>query len=258
MRKNKEGCKIFIFDIENSPNISYTWGMYEQNVIDFKQEYYILSFAYKWLGEKTTKAYSLPDFKTYKKDKTNDKELMKVLWKLLDEADIVVGHNSDRFDIRKTNARFIAHGMTKPSPYKTVDTLKAARKYFFFNSNKLSHLCTNLGIGQKISTGGFGLWLKCMDGDMKAWKKMVRYNKHDVTITEKLYLTLRPWIENHPNRALMDGKERACPTCSSPKVIKNGFVYSRVGIYQKWICKNCGAWPQSRKAEKDFVRPELK
>ena len=136
--------------------------------------------------------------------------------------------------------------------------MKVARKHFFFNSNKLTYLCEILGIGKKIKTGGIDLWTSCMNGDMKAWAKMKKYNKHDVVITEKLYLLLRPWVTNHPNRALMDGKERACPTCSSSKVIKNGFIYSRVGIYQKWICKNCGAWPQSRKAEKVLVRPELK
>ena len=260
MSNNKKGSKILLFDIENSPNLSYTWGKHEQEVIDFEKEWYMLSFAYKWLGDRTVKAYSLPDFKTYKKDKTNDKELLKELWKLLDEADIVVGHNSNKFDIRKTNARLLLNGFSKPSPYKTVDTLKEARKHFFFNSNKLDHLCTHLGIGKKVPTGGFGLWLSCMSGDIKAWKKMVRYNKNDVIILERLYLLLRPWVINHPNRALMDGKERACPACSSEKIHSNGFAYTQVGKFRRWRCLNpiCGANSQSRKAEKDFIRPELK
>jgi len=254
----KKGSRILLFDIENSPNLSYTWGKFEQDVIDFQKEWYMLSFAFKWLGDKTVKAFSLPDFKSYKKDKTDDKELLKELWKLLDEADVVVGHNSNSFDIRKTNARFIANGFTKPSPYKTVDTLREARKTFFFNSNKLNHLSQLLGFGEKIETGGFKLWIECMSGNMKAWKQMVKYNKHDVVLLEKLYLTLRPWINNHPNRALMDEKERACPTCSSPDVIKQGFIYSRIGKYQKWQCKNCGAWSQSRVVEKEYVQSELK
>ena len=250
--------KTLIFDIENAPNLGYIWGKYEQNVIEYEKEWYILSFSYKWLGEKKVKSFSLPDFKSYKKDKTNDKELLKELWKLLDEADIVIGHNSDKFDIRKSHSRFIYHGMNKPSTYKTVDTLKVARKHLLCNSNKLTDLCKYLKIGEKVETGGFKLWRECMDGDMKAWKKMIKYNKHDVIITEKLYLKLRPWMDNHPNLALMDGKERACPTCSSPKVIKNGFAYSRVGVFQKWICKNCGAWSQSRQSEKGHIKPELK
>ena len=258
MSNIKKRDRILLFDIENSPNIGYVWGKHEQEVIDFQKEWYMLSFAYKWLGEKTVKAYSLPDFKTYKKDKTNDKELLKMLWKLLDEADVVVGHNSNSFDIRKTNARFIVNGMMRPSPYKTVDTLREARKHFFFNSNKLDHLSTLLGIGRKVETGGFKLWLDCMSGDMKAWKRMVKYNKNDILLLEDLYLLLRPWIINHPNRALMDGKERACPTCSSEKVHSKGFAYTRVGKFRRWICTNCGAYSQSRKAEKEFIKPEIK
>ena len=258
MGKQYIGSKVLLFDIENSPNLAYVWGKYDQNVIEFQQEWYILSFAYKWLGEKTVHAYSLPDFKTYKKNKISDKELLKKLWELLDEADVVVGHNSNSFDIRKTNARFLINGMSCPSPYKTVDTLREARKYFFFNSNKLTHLTECLGVGTKVETGGFTLWLQCMAGDMKAWKKMVKYNKHDVVLLEKLYLLLRPWIQNHPNRALMDEKERSCPTCGSSKVIKQGFAYTRVSTYQRWQCKNCGSYSQSRIADKTKIKPELK
>jgi len=246
--------KILLFDIENSPNLGFCWGKHEQEIIEFKKEWYMLSFAYKWLGEKTVKVYSLPDFKSFKKDKTDDKELLQKLWELLDEAEVVVGHNSNAFDIKKTNARFLANGMKCPSPYKTVDTLLEARKHFFFNSNKLDHLSKLLGIGDKVETGGFGLWLECMAGNMKAWKKMTTYNKHDVVLLEKLYLVLRPWITNHPNRALMDSEnEKACPTCSSSEVIKQGFIYTRTGKFQRWQCKSCGAWAQSRKSERTNI-----
>lgn len=246
--------KVLLLDIENSPNIGFCWGKHEQEIIDFAQEWYMLCFAYKFLEEKKIKTFSLPDFKTYKRDKTDDKELLKELWKLLDEADIVVGHNVNDFDIRKTNARFLVNKIPRPSPYKTVDTLKEVRKHFFFNSNKLDHLSKLLKIGEKIETGGFGLWLECMAGNPKAWKKMVKYNKNDVVLLEKLYLILRPWIDAHPNRALMDDvSKKACPTCSSSEVIKQGFVYSRVGKFQKWQCKCCGAYSQSRKSEKTNV-----
>ncbi len=251
--------KILFFDIENSPNLSYTWGKHEQEVIDFKKEWFMLSFAYKWLGDKKVKSYSLPDFKkTYQKDKTDDSELLKVLWKLLDEAEVVIGHNSNEFDIRKTNARFLVNNIPRPSPYKTVDTLKEVRKHFFFNSNKLDHLGKLLKIGKKVETGGFELWLECMAGNMKAWKKMVKYNKNDVILLEKLYMILRPWIDSHPNRALMDGKERACPTCGSEKMHSRGFIYTRVGAFRRWQCTDCGAWSQSKKAEKEFSKTDLK
>lgn len=238
--------KVLFLDVENSPNLSYTWGKYEQNVIDFKKEWYMLSFAYRWLGVGSIGAYSLPDFKLYKKDKTNDIELLKELWKLLDEADIIIGHNLDRFDLRKTNARFLAHGLGVPSPYKTVDTLKVAKKYFFLNSNKLDHVCKYLNIGGKIKTGGFDLWLACMSGDKSAWARMIKYNKNDISLTEKLYEKLKPWIASHPNVNVLTGKKDACPKCASSKVQSRGYVIAGGNKKRKYQCQSCGGWYQGK------------
>lgn len=238
--------KVLLLDIENSPNLSYTWGKYEQDVIDFAKEWYMLSFAYKWLGDVGVKSCSLPDFKTYRKDKTNDRELLKALWKLLDEADIIIGHNVDRFDLRKTNARFLAHGLGVPSPYKTVDTLKLTKKHFFLNSNKLDHICKYLGIGSKVETGGFGLWLACMGGDKVAWVKMVRYNKNDIVLTEKLYEKLKPWAWTHPNVNALTGVQDACPKCGAKRLQRRGFVISGGNRKPRLQCQSCGGWSQGK------------
>ena len=229
-------------DVENSPNLAFVWGKYEQNVIDYEKEWYMLSFAYKWKDEKTVKAFKLSDFPTYKKDKTNDKKLLLELWKLLDEADIVIGHNVDRFDVRKTNARFLANGISVPSPYKTVDTLKVAKKYFFLNSNKLGDLGKYLKLGSKIDTGGFDLWLGCMAGDSSSWKKMVEYNKNDIVLLEKVYETLKPWMTNHPNVNVLSGRPNACPTCGSPRIHGRGYGIAGGRKKQKFQCQNCSCW----------------
>jgi len=250
--------KILFIDIETTPLISYTWGMFEQNIIDIKNEWFILSVAYKWLGEKKVNVISLPDFKLYKKDKTNDKELLKKVWELLDESSVIVAHNGAEFDLKKLNARFIFHKMNSPSPYKVIDTLKEAKKYFSFTNNKLDYLSKFLNLGEKLETGGFSLWLQCMAGDMKAWKRLKAYNKNDIILLEKLYLLFRPWIANHPNKALMDGKERACPTCSSEKIQSRGFSYTKTGTYRRWQCTNCGAWSQSVYREKNLSKVFVK
>lgn len=238
--------KILLFDIETSPNLGYVWGKYEQDVISYTKEWYMLSFAYKWLGEKKTYAYALPDFKGYKKDKTNDYELVKKLHELMNEADIIIGHNCDQFDIRKTNARFIAHGLTPPSPYKTVDTKKVAKRYFHFNSNKLDDLGRYLKLGQKLSTGGFDLWLGCMGGNPKAWKTMVEYNKQDVILLEEVYNTLLPWISNHPNVNVIDENEFGCTNCGSEHLQKRGIGFNSVTKYQRYVCVDCGKWSKSK------------
>ena len=234
--------KVLLFDIEIAPIVGYTWGLWEQNVIDTKEEWYMLTFSYKWLGEKKTHVRALPDYKTYKKDKKNDKELVSELWRLFDEADVVIAHNGDAFDIKKANIRFIKHALCPPSPFKSIDTKKVAKTCFKFDSNKLDNLGKYLGVGEKLDTGGFELWLGCMSGDKKSWKLMCDYNKQDVILLEKVYLALRPWMKNHPNLSVLDNKPHNCPNCTSSHVTHRGYGMNTKSKYERLQCQTCGAW----------------
>lgn len=245
--------KILLFDIETSPNLGYIWGKWEQNVIAFEQEWFMLSFCAKWLDGKTI-TRGLIDYPAYVKDKTNDKALVTELWQLFNEADIIIGHNGDKFDVRKSNTRFIEHGLMPPEPYKTIDTLKVAKKYFAFNSNKLDDLGKRLGVGRKIKTGGFELWLACLQGDAKAWQSMKRYNRQDVLLLEQIYLKLRPWITGHPNVSILTQTLDGCPSCGSLKLQRRGFGISKTGKYQRFQCKECGAWSHTRPQQVTIIR----
>src|SRR2546422_497509 len=101
--------KTLIFDIETSPLVAYTWGAYEQNIIEEIEESKIISIAYKWLGEAKTHVYALPDFKGYKEGKIDDFELCKLFHKVIEEADLVVAHNGKAFDCKTMNTRFFAN-----------------------------------------------------------------------------------------------------------------------------------------------------
>lgn len=251
----KKQPKILLFDIETSPNLSYVWGKWEQNILSVKEDWYMISFAWKWLSEKKTQVLSLPDYKdVYKKNKTEDTNLVYDLWKLFDEADIIIAHNGNSFDIKKANALFVKHGFPPPSPYKTIDTKLVAKKYFRFDSNSLNDLGQYLRIGEKLKTGGFDLWLGCIAGDKKAWKTMCDYNKQDVVLLEKVYLKMLPYMTNHPNLALMRGEVSACPNCASKNVSKEGFNYTRSGKQQQWSCKDCRSWHNSPLKEGSQVR----
>ena len=238
--------RIAFIDIETAPNLGYTWGKYEQTVLSYERERYMLSFSVKWADKKKVEVYGLPDFPNYKKNREDDKALCQVLWNVLNEADLVVAHNGDRFDLRVANARFLVHGFTPPEPYRTVDTLKVIKKYFFLNSNKLDDICRNLGIGTKIQTGGFGLWLDVMAGDEKAWAKMKRYNQHDVRLLESVYNKIKAWHGAHPNIAIKTDGIR-CPACSSTAVQKRGFAYTATTKSQRYQCGNCGHWSTASK-----------
>lgn len=245
--------RIVFLDIENSPSLGYAWGKYEQNIIDFKKDWYLLSFAWKWVGEDIVHVKGLIDYPNYARDKENDKQLAKALWDVLDQADIVIGHNVDRFDIRKINTRFLAHGMPPPSPYKTVDTLKIAKKYFRFDSNHLTDLGRCLGVGRKLAHTGFDLWLGCMGGDVASWRLMKKYNVRDVVLLEKVYYLLRSWAGNHPN---VNKGDVGCPKCGSKEIQKRGFSYTLQTVKQRYQCTDCRGWFETavKKADnKPFV-----
>lgn len=229
--------RVLFYDIETAPNLSYTWGKYDQNVIAFKQEWEMLSFAYKWKGESKVHVVGRDDFT----DKT-DKSLVKALWALLNEADATVAHNGDQFDDKKSRAKFIEHDLPPPAPYKTIDTKKIAKNNFQFNSNSLNDLGKTLKLGKKIETGGFELWLKCMAGDPAAWRKMKRYNKQDVILLEKVYNKLKIWDARHLHLSAMEGKPEGCPVCGSNHVQSRGLSYTRATQRRKFQCMDCNHW----------------
>jgi hypothetical protein len=237
--------KILLYDIESGPNLGYVYGKYDQTVITFEKEWDLLSFSYKWLGEKKTIAVG--------QDKVTEEALVLRLWNLFDQADIVIAHNGDKFDQRMMNVKFMQYGLTPPSPYKTIDTLKVARRYFKFNSNKLDDLGKSLGVGRKAETGGFDTWLGCMNGEPKAWKKMLAYNKQDVILLEQVYLKLLPWMDNHPALNVIEGRPDACPKCGGTHLQSRGLKHNKTTSVARFQCQDCFGWCQARTAQKAVV-----
>jgi uncharacterized protein YprB with RNaseH-like and TPR domain len=199
----------------------------------------IICISWTWLGEKKTHVASLHEFGV------DESILIGILWNLFDQADIIIAHNGDKFDIKKSTAKFIEYNLSPPSTYKTVDTLKVARRYFKFNSNRLNDLGEHLKLGKKVKTGGFDLWLGCMAGKEESWRLMEKYNKQDVILLEKVYLKLRPFMTNHPNMNVYNETTHNCPICSSNKMQKRGYAHTRTTKYQRWQCLKCFGWSQS-------------
>lgn len=236
--------RILLFDLETAPNDAWIWGLwYETRSMEFvKSDWYVLCWSAKWLGSDEILSEGL-----YSKGK-NDKKIMIKLAKLIDEADIIIAHNAVKFDCKKANTRFIINRIKPPSPCKVIDTLIIARQKFAFASNKLGDLGKFLGVGTKKATGGFKLWKKCMDGNKKAWKTMIKYCKQDVTLLEKVYLKIRPYMTNHPNLSVIQD-EAVCPKCGSPDVWFRGYYLTSARTYRRFSCKKCTGWGRVVKCE---------
>lgn len=241
--------KIILWDIETAPMVVTSWGLYKprlshDNIIEGTS---LLSGAWKTLGEKEIHAVAVHPAKP-----REDKGAVKAIREALASADVLVAQNGDRFDLRVLNARLVFHGLDPLPPIKTVDTLKVAKKYFRFDSNRLDYLGEFLGVGRKIHTD-YDLWLKVLlNGDKAALAAMVKYNKQDVALLEDVYLRLRPFMQTHPNRRLTDGD--CCPLCGvAGKLQKRGFRLTRTTKRQAYQCQACGGWSSGEATERTKV-----
>lgn len=232
--------RVLLFDLELSPSLGYTWTKWETNVIAYKKEWELLSVAWKFIGDKKASCVCRNDFKC-----PDDKELTKHVHGLFEQADILVAHNGNSFDIKKARARFLFHKLKPTKIISSIDTKLVAKRYFSFNSNSLDDLGQHLGLGRKVKHEGFDLWLKCMDGDKKAWKRMCEYNIQDVELLHKVYDRMLPYIQNHPSLARLQDRD-GCPNCGSSHVIKQGLRATLASVQQQMQCHDCGSWYLTR------------
>lgn len=234
--------KILFIDLETTPIQAYTWGpKWECSITEFIEHTRILSYSAKYLdGSYITKGW--PDYKGYKKGVLDDKLITQDIWKLLDEVDVALAHCGNAHDFKIINARFMYYKLQPPTPYKVLDTRTIARKYLKLPSYSLDDICDYFGLGRKLSNTGFKLWKSCIDGDKKAWNLMKKYNKQDVALLEKVYLTLRPWIQNHPNIGMFYNSGLKCPKCGSEKLQSRGFAINQTTKYRRAQCLNCAGW----------------
>jgi DNA polymerase elongation subunit (family B) len=243
----KNTPKILIFDIETAPIKAYIWKLWKTDVHleQIINDWFCIAWSAKWLYSDRTMGNVLTPKEIQNED---DKRIMVSLWKLINEADIVVSHNGNKFDIPRINSRFIINGLSPTKPYFSVDTCQIARRQFGFSSNKLDALATHFNIPHKLETN-FDLWKRCLNGDKKALQYMLKYNKKDVTILEEVYLKLRPWIKNHPNMGNLGGEQDVCCNCGSDdiSIIDNRFYYTSVGKYPLFRCNQCHAVSRGRK-----------
>lgn len=250
--------RILIIDIETGPIRSYHWGLWDQTIglEQIEEEWNVISYAAKWFG-KSKVIYGDTSGRGAGKIR-DDKKVLGEIWKLLDEADLVIAQNGVSFDVKKINARLLMHGFGPYSPVRVIDTLHAAKRHFGFTSNKLAWMTEHLTDHPKSKHKlypGFELWLECLKDNPRAWKEMKKYNIQDVLGTEKLYIKLRPWIAQHPNLGSYFVEiTPVCRICSSEDLEKRGFAITQQGKYQRYQCGDCGAWSRGKLMLLDLVK----
>lgn len=250
----KDSPRILIFDVEFAPDLSYHFGRFKVTIQDsfVVETGFMLSFAAKWVGSDEIVSFALPYYDEYKKNPKNDYYLVKDLYALIDQADIIIAYNGRGYDEKVMNTRFLFHGMTPPSPYKSIDPLATIKYKFKLPRNNMDTAAKYFGLQMKMSHEGAGLWRRCLDGDPQAWKTMVDYNVGDIETLEQIYFKTRAWDDRHPNITLWgDNSVQRCVCCGSENlVLTDKKAYTGVSSFKVYRCEECGKHNRSRFSEK--------
>ena len=225
--------KILTIDIETKPAKAYVWRAYDENISPDQviNNGGMICFGAKWLHSKEKIFFSEWEH--------GQQAMVEAAHALLSEADAVVTYNGDRFDLPKLTGEFILAGLDPVPPLTSIDTIKTVKKFGFL-MNRLAYIGPMLKVGKKMKHEGFDLWVKVMDGDPVAQRKMQRYCVQDVVLTEQLYKKIRPFIRNHPH--LGSTSPSHCGVCNSPRVQRRGCRRTKMYSIQNLHCQKCGSW----------------
>lgn len=191
------------FDIETSPNTVLSWRLGSRIYLDHHnllEERKIICIAYKWSSQKD------PYVLTWDRNQC-DKRALKTFVEAASNADELIAHNGDGFDLPWIRTRCLFHGIDMMPEYKTIDTLQWSRRKFYFNSNRLDYLGSFMGIGGKIKTE-FNLWKKVMKNDEKALAEMVKYAKRDVTMLQQVHERLERYVPHKTHVAVLNRQDK--------------------------------------------------
>ena len=231
------GHRRLFFDIETSYMTGWFWKPSFKTSIGYDQVLKgsaIICICYKWQGSE--KIHHL------KWDKGCDKEMMKKFFDVIQEADEVVGHNSDKFDLKWVRTRFLIHGYKSMPELKSIDTLKISRSKFNFPSNRLDAIGKFLGFGGKKDTGGIQLWHDIIQkNSSKAMNEMISYCKRDVELLEKVFLKLEGYAKPKTHKGVEFGNHKcSCPNCGSDNYKISMTRYNSAGTeFKQLCCKGC-------------------
>ncbi|MBX6360075.1 MAG: ribonuclease H-like domain-containing protein [Acidobacterium ailaaui] len=257
--------KRLVLDIETSPILAYSWGLWNQNIgiNQIKRPSRMISVAAKWYGEK--KVYFWSDFHS------GHRAMVEGIYNLIGDADAVIHYNGERFDMKHLRREFLQFDLGPEKPVANIDLLRAIKSKIDLPSYKLEYVASVLlGLDGKLQHTGFTMWAQCLDAlaelekpedqrdedvvkaGEKAWSLMRRYNIQDVRVTEQVYDRIRPWMHNHPSWALhaedVNPDTIRCPNCGSEDFQRRGFKATLQSTYQQYRCNSCGAWYRGTKA----------
>lgn len=261
MKKIKLPYKLLTYDIETKLKQFYGFALGEQ-VVRHNQmtersihQHNIICIAAKW--------YDSDKVMLFKGDSA-----VEDFDKVARKADVCLGKNNKRFDIKYINTERMMRGLPPyPEWMDSAEDLESQmRKYFNFPSQSLDYISKVFGDGGKVKME-FDDWKdihnyellldvdKGVDLDLEqldnlsgvlfrqhtrtilkkgkaALKKMYFYNKKDVLDTEAALVKVLPYIKLRYNAS----NDTGCTTCGSTKIIPTSTSIQGKTRYQHFDC----------------------
>lgn len=221
--KSLKEAKILFIDIE-ATNLSASMG-------------YLLSIGYKWAHEKKVTVLRIDDTKEWQKRKTDDRGLLRAFSPVYAEADLVVHHFGDYYDIPFLQTRRIIQGLVKMPDVTTVDTWRICRKHMKFHNNRLATIekALNCPFSKTAVTGAH--WINAMAGIKSGLNYVAEHNRLDVLVLEYVYNKIAAMLPSHPR---VTPHKYSCKACGSLRTKGHGWKLCQSHWYQRILCMACG------------------
>jgi len=242
-------------------------GLYDIECNNLKADFgWVLCMSHMELNDRWPKTIALYDFKTWKTDPTNDRQLIAKCVEALSQYDVLIGHYATKFDKRFINTRALKWNLAPLPPIPHVDTwrvakdnlalssnrLKSLERYFEFdltdengNPGTFCELCGTMHAVHKTELSA-DAWRRAPTGHRPSMRYVVDHCEADVIQLKKVYLKLRSLTTSHPNVSLITQLD-GCPICGVVgMLVKDGTRIARTGIAQRYFCKACKGYPHTK------------
>lgn len=241
-------ARILCFDLERVPMRTKSLPVWDMKGLtyrrltpgDIERWGRTICLAYRWVGERRT--HFLAEWQ-----EGGRHAFLTAARDLLDEANVVVGHNSKGFDVPHLQGEFVLEGITPPSPFDHFDTLLTMRKTGNLEANHLDTLDKRFGFSGKTDKYRIEVAEAAASGDEKMQRKIERYNRGDIAATLRVYDRLRPWGNTANLGKFNDDPTRpVCPACGGRQLQRRGFAVKTALRYPRYQCTDCGKWMTSK------------
>ncbi len=224
-------ARILLLDIETT-----------QLSLDFG---HIMCVGFKGYGESPVHVPSVRDYPTFKKAPWDDTLLMRDLYEVVKDCDLLVTYFGKQFDWPALQTRMLKAGLPplESMGSRHVDMYWTAKRELRLHSNRLESVMDFLDCPVKKTKLSGPIWDAAASGDGEALDYVIEHCRNDVLGLEWVYERLRPYIRQHP---VVAGRG-SCRVCGSASLQFRGYAAlsnPTAKVKHRVQCQNCGAWDQ--------------